>query len=89
MASNKVLKKIKYAMRYIPDKIYLQIYYFSKFKKFCNFKKPVTFNEKLNWLKLHQRDSLYTTLVDKYEVKKYVDKKLGGGVYDSNPRCMG
>lgn len=88
MASNKVLKKIKYAMRYIPDKIYLQIYYFSKFKKFCDFKNPVTFNEKLNWLKLRQRDPLYTTLVDKYEVKKYVDKKLGG-VYDSNPRCMG
>lgn len=80
MASNKVLKKIKYAMRYIPDKIYLQIYYFSKFKKLCDFKNPVTFNEKLNWLKLRQRDPLYTTLVDKYEVKKYVDKKLGGGI---------
>ena len=88
MASNRVLKKIKYAMKYIPDKIYIQMYYFSKFKKFCNFKNPVTFNEKLNWLKLYYHNPLYTTLVDKYEVKKYVDEKLGG-VYNTNSRCMG
>ena len=37
MASNKVLKKVKYAMRFIPDSLYIQIYYFAHFKKFCNF----------------------------------------------------
>ena len=79
MSSNAVLKKIKYLMRYIPDKTYLQIYYFLQFGKLCDFKNPTTFNEKLNWLKINNRDSLYTKLVDKYEVKEYVEKVIGGG----------
>ena len=36
MSSNKILKKIKYAMRIVPDKAYIQIYYFAHFKRFCN-----------------------------------------------------
>ena len=41
---------------------------------------PVTFNMKSQWLKLYDRNPLYTKLVDKYAVRKYVEKKLGGGV---------
>ena len=77
MGSSKILKKVKYGMKFIPDKIYLQIYYFSRFKKLINFKNPKTYNEKINWLKLNDRKELYTTLVDKYEVKKYVSNIIG------------
>jgi len=35
-----------------------------------NIDNPRTFNEKLQWLKLHDRNPLYTKLVDKYEVKE-------------------
>ena len=35
---------------------------------------PKTFNEKLQWLKLYDRNPLYTTLVDKVAVKTYVEK---------------
>lgn len=77
MSSNKMLKKIKYGMKFIPDKMYLQIYYFLRFKKFINFKNPKTYNEKLNWLKLNDRNPLYTKLVDKFEVKKYVANLVG------------
>ena len=35
------------------------------------------FNEKLNWLKLNDHNPLYTTLVDKYAVKKWVADKIG------------
>ena len=38
---------------------------------------PKTYTEKLNWLKLYDRKPLYTTLVDKYEVKKYVAERIG------------
>lgn len=78
MASNKKIRKIKYALRFIPDKMYIQIYYFARLKKFCNLRHPKTYNEKLNWLKLHDHNPLYTELVDKYEVKKYVSNILGG-----------
>lgn len=76
MSSN-LLKKIKYKMKIIPDKAYIQIYYFIRFKKFINFKNPKTYNEKLNWLKLNDRKPLYQTLVDKYEVKEYVLNLIG------------
>lgn len=79
MSSNKLAKKIRYALRFMPDAMYIQLNYFAHFKKFANLKKPGTYNEKLNWLKIHDRNPLYTTLVDKYEVKKYVDEILGGG----------
>lgn len=38
---------------------------------------PQTFNEKLQWLKLYDRNSEYTKMVDKYEVKKYVSNIIG------------
>lgn len=79
MSSNKLAKRIRYALRFMPDDMYIQLNYFSHFKKFCDLNNPKTYNEKLNWLKLHDHNPIYTTLVDKYEVKKYVDEILGGG----------
>ena len=38
---------------------------------------PKTFNEKLQWLKLYDRRPEYTTMVDKYESKKYVAGLIG------------
>lgn len=38
---------------------------------------PITFNEKLQWLKLYDRNPLYTKLVDKYAVKQWVVNKIG------------
>ena len=75
----RLIRKIKYSLRWIPDNIYIQIYYFAHFRKFCNLKTPVLYNEKLNWLKLHDHNPLYTLIVDKYQFKKYIQEKLGGG----------
>lgn len=36
-----------------------------------------TFNEKLQWIKLHDRKSVYTMMVDKYLVKDYVANIIG------------
>lgn len=83
MPSNKIARKIKYALRWIPDKIYLQIYYFAHFKRLCNFKNPTTYNEKCQWLKLYDRNPQYSTIVDKYDVKQYVSKLIGGGLYNT------
>jgi hypothetical protein len=61
----------------VPDEIFIQIKYFAHFHYFANLRNPETFNEKLQWLKLHDRNPLYTTLVDKYAVKKWVSDKIG------------
>ncbi|MBC6997982.1 glycosyl transferase [Cytophaga sp. FL35] len=40
-------------------------------------KNPKTLNEKINWLKLHDRTALHTQCSDKYEVRKFVIEKIG------------
>ena len=74
----------------LPDKLYLRLRYWQKMHKFLNLNNPQTFNEKLNWLKLYNRNPLYTTMADKYAVKKLVADKIGQeyvvplyGVWDS------
>jgi hypothetical protein len=64
-------------LRFMPDEIYLKLLYKHKTGKKLNLKNPHTFNEKLQWLKLHDRNPLYTTMVDKYEAKKYVANIIG------------
>lgn len=80
----------EFIKKIIPDKLYLKFIYKIKIGKSLNLKNPKTFNEKLQWLKLYDRNPLYTKLVDKYEVKDYVANIIGKehviptiGVYDS------
>lgn len=61
----------------IPDKLFLQYQYHYVFGEKLNLKHPKKFNEKLQWLKLYDRNPLYTTLVDKYAVKRWVADKIG------------
>lgn len=74
----------------LPDDLYLKIFYKKKIGKKLNLKNPQTFNEKMQWLKLNDRKEIYTTMVDKYDVKKYVANIIGEeyiiptiGVYDN------
>lgn len=90
MAGNELLKKMKYALRFVPDKLYLQIYYLFRLKKWPDFNNPETFNEKINWLKLHDRNPAYPQMVDKWKAKEYISSKIGQeytiptlGVWDS------
>ena len=38
---------------------------------------PMTFNEKLQWLKIHDRKPIYTSMVDKIEAKKLAGQIIG------------
>lgn len=71
------LFRVAHVERYIPDELYLQILNMRKFNKWLDLKNPKTFNEKLQWLKLHYRKSEFTTWVDKYAVKKYIGDTIG------------
>ncbi len=61
----------------VPDRVHLQLLYKARVGNFANLKEPVTFNEKLQWLKLHDHNPLYNTLVDKYAVKDWVSQRIG------------
>lgn len=84
---NDMIKKCPHLM---SDKFYLSVLWKMVMGYELDWNHPKTFNEKLQWLKLHDRNPLYTTLVDKYRVKQWVAERIGEqyviptlAVYDS------
>ncbi|MFE5426928.1 ATP-grasp fold amidoligase family protein [Peribacillus simplex] len=68
---------LRLVQTFIPDTLYLRIQYKNFMGKKLNLKDPKSFNEKLQWLKINDRNPFYTNLVDKYEVRKYIEKTIG------------
>lgn len=71
-----ILDKLKLS-KFIPDKPYLKIKFRAHMGKKLNLKNPQTFSEKLQWMKLYNRNPEYTKMVDKYEAKDYVEAIIG------------
>ena len=63
-------------LRFLSDKTYCKLTYFFSHYRFSNLKNPIFFNDKLLSLKLTERNPLYHKLVDKFEVRDFVSKKL-------------
>lgn len=68
---------IKKVITILPDKLALQIPYYYHHRCFINWKHPRSFSEKLQWLKVYDRNPMYTDLVDKIKVKPIVAGKIG------------
>ena len=62
---------------WLPDELYIKIRFRAQMGVWPNLKNPQTFNEKINWLKLHNQRPEYTTMVDKLAVKEYVANIIG------------
>ena len=73
----RILIGIVRRMNWLPDSFYLKIMFYLKMDKKLNLKNPKTFNEKLQWLKLYNRQPEYTKMVDKFVVKGYVASIIG------------
>lgn len=74
----------------LSDSFYLKCFYRSVFDKKLDLNNPRNFNEKLQWLKLHDRKRKYIEMVDKYAAKEFVARRIGEeyiiktyGVWDS------
>lgn len=61
----------------MSDEEYLVRRYKAQLKKPLDLKKAETFNQKLQWLKLYDRNPEYTEMVDKLAVKSYVAGIVG------------
>lgn len=75
---------------YYNDRLQILRAWYSRMPYRLNLNNPQSFNEKLQWMKLFDHNPLYTTMVDKYAVKKYVANIIGEeyiiptlGVWDS------
>lgn len=64
-------------LKFIPDKLYLKLRYYAYFEKKLNLENPTTFNEKNQWLKLYDRNPIYTQMVDKSDVRQYLAAIIG------------
>lgn len=80
----------RYFFNWMPDKLFIKLCYRCHLGKKLDLNDPKSYNEKLQWLKLYDRDPKYTDLVDKYKVREYVKDKIGEqylipliGVWDS------
>lgn len=74
----------------LPDELFLKVVFRYRVGYWPNLQNPKTFNEKLQWLKLHDKHPEYTQMVDKIEAKKIVASILGDkyiiptlGIWDS------
>lgn len=65
-------------LRGLSDEKFAKMKYKANTGKSLNLENPITFNEKLWWLKLNNRDPLLTICSDKFKVREYV-KKCGLG----------
>lgn len=63
--------------RNLDDEKYLKKTFKVLMEKDLDLENPKTYNEKIQWLKLYDRNPQYTLLVDKHEVKKIVADLIG------------
>ena len=61
----------------MPDEEYLKKCFKACMGEDLHLDNPQTFNEKLQWLKLYDRNPEYTVMVDKHLAKQYVAERIG------------
>lgn len=68
---------VKHSGFLLSDSLYLKLVFWCKMGYMPDLEHPLTFSEKIQWLKLHDRNPLYHKLVDKAEVKAWIAGRIG------------
>lgn len=68
---------LKVSQWFPDDVLYIKLFYRFGMKQKLNLDNPTTYTSKIQWLKIHNTDPLFSMLVDKYAVKKYIKSKIG------------
>lgn len=91
MSIKKILKNSNQFTNFYEELVYLKSYIEIRFfyiktikkrykkvmNKDLNLEKPISFSEKLQWLKVNYKDDLLTQCSDKYKVREYIKKTIG------------
>jgi hypothetical protein len=64
-------------LQYLPQKIRVYLKFIYRNKYFPNFYEPKTFNEKITYRKLNDKNELFVICADKFKVRDYVRDKVG------------
>ena len=65
------------SLGFLSDEKYLRLLFRLRMGRKLNLDNPKTFCEKLQWLKIHGREEIYTTMADKYLAKQFIAGKIG------------
>lgn len=71
------LRKVFKERPYLSDETQIKLTYKQRFGVSLDLNNPKNFNEKNNWRKLHERNDIYTQMVDKYAIKQIVKERCG------------
>src|SRR5690625_6959651 len=74
-----IYDKIKesYYKYVISDEKLIKKKFQKKLDRELNLENPIKFNDKIQWLKLNWYNPLATKCADKYEVREYIEEKIG------------
>ncbi len=64
-------------LNWLSDEPYLRLMYRAATGRKLDLRTPRLFNEKLQWLKLYDRNPMYTVMADKVKAKDYVAERIG------------
>lgn len=67
----------RHLLNWLSDGKYLKLIYRIRTGKALDLENPKGYNEKLQWLKINDRKSLYTELVDKFAVREHIKNTIG------------
>lgn len=70
-----LIEEIKFIL--LSDRVFLSRVYRQQTGKVLDLDNPKTLNEKIMWLKLNDKNEMYTLFADKYRVRDYVSQKIG------------
>lgn len=64
---------------FLTDEQYVKLIYRLRLGRRLDLENPMTFTEKLQWLKLNDRNPAYTGMADKIGMRSFVSQRLGEG----------
>lgn len=70
-------EKVMFGLRFLPDELYVKLFFFTVTGRHLNLQHPTTFEDKQQWLKLYDRHPEYRELVDKLKVREHIKAVLG------------
>jgi hypothetical protein len=77
MNREKIMTFVKKSLKFLPDRIYVKLYYRMRVGRKLDVNNPKTLNEKLQWLKFNYCFPLQSVVSDKLLVREYVKQKIG------------
>ena len=64
----------------MTDRKYIRAKFHNRLGVYPDLEHPKTFQEKLQWIKLNDRKSIYHQMVDKYDAKTFIINIIFGGI---------